>query len=198
VYATLLRGSIDAQTTFGRPLAPEVLKEYYRQGRELGLVLGVRKQDLPETWDAFLTWFDQMMDTKLRVTESARDVLAYFENVPKPKPLRLLSTPLWNLFIWPVAYLARLVTAGTLPPVIRERLDLEWTPGKQRLLNLYALFVRLVFLLIPRPLRYAPALVMAWCNVRIARHRERRRQRREGAPSQRGDTGEADGENRTG
>jgi uncharacterized protein (DUF2236 family) len=143
-------------------------------------MLGIREQDLPGDWNGFLAWFDTTIDTSLRDTESARDVLSHLDHVPKP-PIPLLPTAVWDRLIRPAAYLARLVTTGTLRPDLRDLLDLRWTPGDQRRLDVCTALVRTAFLVVPPPLRYSPALLMAVVNVRISRRRERRRRRREAA-----------------
>jgi uncharacterized protein (DUF2236 family) len=45
------------------------------------------------------------------------------------------------------------LTIGTLPPVIRQRLGLSWTPADERRLRRFVTQVRLVHTLLPPPVR---------------------------------------------
>jgi uncharacterized protein (DUF2236 family) len=172
VYATLIRGSVEAQQFFGPALRREELEEYYHQARELGLLLGIREQDLPPTWAQFLDYFDGVVEQHLQRTEAAEQVLDFLCHVAPPRPLRRVLPPfVWRPLIWPVERLALLVTTGTLPPAVRARLGLAWSPGRQRLLTAYRLLVRLAFAMTPPPLRRAFGVVTGRWNARALRRR---------------------------
>jgi uncharacterized protein (DUF2236 family) len=173
VYATLIRCSIQAQEYFGRPIPLTELEEYYRQARELGLLLGVRVQDLPESWNDFVAYFDGVV-AGLDRTEAAEQVLEFLQHVSPPRPLRrLLPRVVWRPLIWPVERLVLLVTTGTLPPGVRDRLGLKWSPGRQRVLDAYRMFVRAAFAVTPPPLRRAGGVVAGRLNARALRRRAR-------------------------
>ena len=172
VYATLVRGSADAQQYFGRPLPHAELEEYYRGARELGLLLGVREQDLPETWDAFLAYFDDTVDNGLEHTEAADQVVDFLQHIPRPKPLRfVLPHVVWRVLIAPLSWLVMVVTAGTLPASVRERLGLPWSPGRRRALGVYRWWVRLTFAVIPPPFRRVFGVVTGRANTVVLRRR---------------------------
>jgi uncharacterized protein (DUF2236 family) len=182
VFATLVRCSISAQEFFGPPLPADLLEQYYREARELGLLLGVREQDLPDTWPAFLAYFDEVVATTLRRTEAADQVLDFLRHVSPPRPLRrVLPPPVWRPLVWPTERLALLVTAGTLPPSVRERLGLPWSPGRARLLNTYRYAVRAAFALTPPPVRRLGGVVAGRLNTRALRKRADRPALGEGA-----------------
>ena len=176
VFATLVRGSIDAQEFFGPKLPADLLEEYYHQARELGLLLGVREQDLPAGWDAFLRYTDDVIEQHLHRTEAAEQVLEFLQHVSPPRPLRRVLPPfIWRPLIWPTEKLALLVTTGTLPPSLRERLGLRWSPGRQRLLTVYRYLVRAAFAVTPPPLRRAVGVTAGHLNTRALRKRAARR-----------------------
>lgn len=130
VYATLVKGSIDAQQRYGFPFESDVLDEYYREARELGMLLGVRPQDLPEDWSGFEKYCATMIETKLVATESARDVLAFLGNLPRPF---FVPKVLWRAATWPIAWFIRFITVATLPTNVRTKLELTWTDGQEDL-----------------------------------------------------------------
>jgi uncharacterized protein (DUF2236 family) len=175
VYATLIRASVQAQEFFGPPIPAAELAEYYQQARELGLMLGVREVDLPDTWDGFLGYFDRVLAEQLERTEAAEQVLDFLGHVSPPRPLRrMLPNMVWRPIIKPVEWLSMLVTTGSLPPLVRERLGLRWSPGRQRILTVYRYLTRAVFAVIPRPLRYAGGVLTARLNTRRLRKRAQR------------------------
>lgn len=175
VYATLIKSSIDAQQYFGRPIPRVDLDELYHQARELGLLLGIRAQDLPSTWDGFVAYVDTMIDEQLQRTEGAEQVIDFLRHITRPRPLRfLVPTVLWRVLIAPVSWLALLVTAGTLPPGLRDRLGLPWSPGRQRLLGAFRGAVRAGYLLTPPRLRYLPAVWLGRFQTRRLREQARR------------------------
>lgn len=159
VHATLVHAPVDAQRVFGRGMPAEDVERYYQEMRDVGRVWGIRAQHLPEDWNAFTAYYDGMVQTRLEDNQSVRDVL---EELRRPaKPLRWLPGALW----WPVAALtaryARLVTVGTLPNVLRDRLGLDWSGRDERALRRFARLVRVLVALVPPPLRNIGSLALA-------------------------------------
>lgn len=170
VFATLVKGSVDAQQYFGRPIPPGDLYLLYTQARELGLLLGIREQDLPDNWEEFLVYFDDMVDNQLERTEAADQVLDFLRHVTRPKPLRfVIPNVVWRALIWPLSYLSLTVTTATLPPVLVERLGLTMSPMQRGVLAVFRTMVRTGYALTPPRLRYAPAVVLGRVNTRRLR-----------------------------
>ncbi|SME89856.1 oxygenase MpaB family protein [Streptomyces sp. Amel2xC10] len=159
VHATLVKGPVDALTVFGKGMPADELEEYYRGMRDVGRVWGLKERHLPPDWPSFLAYYDDMVAHRLEYNASVRDVLA--ELAHPAKPFRRLPDPLWNPVARLVAHYALLVTVGTLPPVLRERLHLSWSPRQERALRRFARAVRVVTALVPPPLRLTLALVLA-------------------------------------
>lgn len=163
VYATLLKGSLDAQQRFGREFLEERLEAYYREGRELGMLLGVRERDLPDSYEAFERYFDETVRTKLRDTASARDVLAFLRRFPKPP---LVPELLWTLGTLPLVWGVWVVTVGTLPPHVRSLLGLRLTSLERALLRWGTLLLQIAFAIIPWPLCYQGTRLLGVLNGR--------------------------------
>ncbi|MDB1088304.1 oxygenase MpaB family protein [Streptomyces sp. ACA25] len=161
VHATLVKGPVDAQRLFGRGLRPEVVEEYYREMRDVGRVWGLREHHLPPDWASFCAYYDTMVAERLEDNASVRDLLEELAHPAKP-PLRLLPGPVWRPCAALAARYTRLVTVGTLPPVLRERLGLAWSPREERALRRFARLVRGVMLLVPPPARNGISLAVAY------------------------------------
>jgi uncharacterized protein (DUF2236 family) len=141
VHATLVRGAVDAARVFGDGIPPAELPEYYDDMRGWGRLLGLRDHQLPADIAAFDEYYDTMVRERLEDNQAVRDVLASIERPAKPR------TPMVPEFAWaPIArYLsdrAYLVTVGTLPPVLRDRLGLTWSDRQNRRLHRFARHVR--------------------------------------------------------
>ncbi|WP_229916475.1 oxygenase MpaB family protein [Streptomyces fructofermentans] len=165
VHATLVKGPVDAQRLFCRGMTQGEVEEYYREMRDVGRVWGLKDRHLPPDWAAFSAYYDDMVDNRLEDNRSVRDVLD--ELTHPAKPFRRLPGPLWRPFAAVAAHYALLVTVGTLPPRLRERLGLGWDPGRERSLRRFALAVRVLMTLVPPPLRIGVSLGIAhWATHR--------------------------------
>lgn len=160
VFATLVKGSIDAQQYFGRKLSPQRREEIWQQARELAAVLGIRDKDLPDTWSGFEAYFADMQRHQLRRTQSADDVLAFIRDVKPPAPLRWVPMLLWRPLMWLPSRLALTVTAGTLPPELRDELELPWSRGRAAVLATLRFVLRAVNLVVPQRARILPSVLI--------------------------------------
>ncbi len=159
VHATLVKGPVDAQRLFGRGIPEEELEEYYRGMRDVGRVWGLKDHHLPPDWPSFVEYYDEMVSRHLEHNRSVQDVL---DELARPaKPFRRLPGPLWRPFARVAAHYALLVTVGTLPPELRERLHLSWSGRQERALRRFARLVRLLTALVPPPLRIGVSLALA-------------------------------------
>lgn len=159
VHATLVRAPVQAQSLFGPGMTAQECELYYQEMRGVGRVWGIKPQHLPEDWDSFVEYYDDMVENRLELNSSVDDVMA---ELSKPaKPFHWLPTMLW----WPLAALAarcaRLVTVGTLPEGLRSRLELSWSRSDERALDRFAGLVRILAALVPPPLRIVGSLAIA-------------------------------------
>jgi uncharacterized protein (DUF2236 family) len=124
VHATLLDTYVRAQAHFGTPMTPADIPRFYTEYRGLGRLIGVREQDLPETWPEFCTYFRRTARTKLVRTESFERVLATIDHVDAP-PARLGTVVAGDQA--PIRRAVWLAVIGLLEPAVRRRLGLRWT-----------------------------------------------------------------------
>lgn len=132
VHATLAESIVRAQRLFcSPPLDPAELEDFWTEWRRMGRLIGVRYDDLPETWPELVEYFDRMVEDELEDTEAAQDVLASLLD-PAAPPLPWMRDGLWRVVRWPSIKAGSLATLGMLPPVLRERLRVEWGLGDER------------------------------------------------------------------
>ncbi|MET0237524.1 MAG: oxygenase MpaB family protein [Kibdelosporangium sp.] len=165
VHATLFEGTLRLHATFAKPLTPATQRRLYQEWRELGVTLGLKPHQMPEDLPAFFDYFDDMVAHHLEDNETVRAVLA---SVTARRPVR---PPGWPKAAWlavgPISSgVLRTATVGTLPPVFRDRLDLQWTENDRRKLATLRFAVRNGMPLVPEKLRYHP---MALAAKRAAR-----------------------------
>ncbi|KUJ70754.1 hypothetical protein ACZ90_00085 [Streptomyces albus subsp. albus] len=154
VHATLVQGAVDAHQRFGTPLSAETVEDYYREMRDLGRLWGLADRDLPPDWAAFRAYYTAMVEHRLEPTPAVRRVLRMLRHPARPR-VRWLPAPLWRPVAEPLGRGTLLVTTGMLPPELRRRLGLAWTPRQERALRRFALLVRSVLAVVPPPLRTA-------------------------------------------
>jgi uncharacterized protein (DUF2236 family) len=149
VHATLLDTSLLVYDRYVRPLSELERALYYEQMKPVGETYGIPRASQPSDWAAFRDYFDGMIESGLRVTETTRDVTDSVLNPELPLPARLAARP--------AVEAVRLLTVGTLPASLRENLGLEWGPLRERLLAASQGTIRRILRLTPGPLRQFPA-----------------------------------------
>jgi uncharacterized protein (DUF2236 family) len=149
VQATLLDTSLLIYDAYVHRLDDDERAAYYEEMKPVGEAYGIPRQRMPGDWDAFRDYFDEMVESGLRVTETTREVANSVLNPELPLPARLPARPAVEAH--------RLLTVGTLPERVREPLGLEWGPLRQRLLGASQGTIRRLLPLAPAPLRQFPA-----------------------------------------
>jgi uncharacterized protein (DUF2236 family) len=172
VHATLVRGVIDAQRIFGDGIPADLLPGFYEDMLGVGRLLGLREQDLPSDLAAFDAHYDTVVRDVLEYNDAVRDVLVSIREPARPGT-RFVPALLWRPVARFVGDRAYLVTVGTLPVVLRDRLGLTWSPQQERRLRRFARNVRRGMSLLMPPLFAAIRLValLRSARSRLARFR---------------------------
>ncbi|WP_194432726.1 oxygenase MpaB family protein, partial [Streptomyces alkaliphilus] len=171
VHATLVMGPLDTMALFGAPVTGDRLETYHRELRGVGRMWGIAEHRLPPDPAAFNARYAEIVTGELGDNRAVREVLDALSHPAPPVPR--IPAALWGLLTRPVTRRLTLVTVGTLPPELRERLGLSWTPRDERDLRRFAHRVRL--LVEPLPVRFRvflPPLLL-----RLAAHRRARAER---------------------
>jgi uncharacterized protein (DUF2236 family) len=151
VHATLADAIVGGHERFGRPFTPADRERFWGEWRAVGRLLGVRDRDLPGDWAAFRAYEDALIAERLEHTAAVDDVLAALR---RPAAPRVVGRPLGHVLA--------LVTAGMLPPVLRDRFGLGWTRGQDLELRALGRTLRSTTPVLPRAVRVSgPAYLRA-------------------------------------
>jgi len=121
VWATLADTAWLLYERFVEPLDPDAREAYYAEHRVLAVLVGVDPALVPSDWSAFRAYFDGMVEGDvLAVTPLARDIAATVLDPPTDAG---------------TARLARSITAGLLPPRLREAFGLAWDDAREQRLE---------------------------------------------------------------
>ena len=145
VHATLVVTGLDTYHRFVRPLGPEARARYYEEARAFGAVFGADDRVMPRTYPGFVGYFRDMVEGPALV--AGREALRLSREILRP-PLPLPMAP--------AGPLNRLITAGLLPPRIREAFGLRWTAREASAFRALASGSRWMLPLVPPSLRYWP------------------------------------------
>jgi uncharacterized protein (DUF2236 family) len=109
-----------------------------------------------------------MVDDVLVDTEAAQDVLVSLTD-PTAPPLPWMRDGLWKVMSWPSSVAGSLGTLGLLPPVLRERLGVDWDERKERRFQRIARISRASRPLMPPQARNFGPHYLKWRRKQIAR-----------------------------
>lgn len=129
---------------------------FYAEIVQLARNLHVAEKEIPPTYDAYLKYFDDMVEHTLVAHRTAYEFLAGTRRIPPPPALPRLFRPLWRVAMDVPGRLQHFVTVGTLPEKAREILGLTWTSRDERRLRMLGRVVGLGVPLLPERLRYFP------------------------------------------
>ncbi len=148
VAATLYAGGVRVyELTFGA-LDTSTKDEVYTQSAVFATALGCPEERWPATRADFESYWAHMVAT-LEVGETARQLT------------RELFAPA-NPLIRPLARMQRFLSAGLLPPRLRDQLGLEWGPRQQRRFDRLFAAVRAVYPRLPVAVRTLPKTAYLW------------------------------------
>lgn len=154
VWATLVDTAVHVYELAVGPLSPEEREQYMLESRGLAQAVGVPIEMCPNTWAHFVDYFDGVVANDLEITRGAEAVALGVLAPPLPLGLGLAaSLPL------------RCVTAGLLPPTVREAYGLEWSGFDDYRFNAFFAAARALSMLTPATLRRMPMKL----NLRLAK-----------------------------
>ena len=144
VHATLVDSALVTYERFVQRLSPGDREQFYQESKLLGELLRIPRSRFPDRLADFKTYVQGMIDGgPVRVGEQAR---ALGRLVLRPR-LRLLPGPAMIPF--------EIVTAGLLPPALREQYGLPWGAAQQRAF-------RVAVAAVPKVVRLTPPVLRVW------------------------------------
>jgi uncharacterized protein (DUF2236 family) len=148
VHATLVDTALRVHRRFLGGLQDEDAERYYQDAIQLGELIGVPRAVQPPDLAAFRGYVRRMVGS-LTVTDVARDLAREVLHPRVPWP----AVPV----VEPLALLGRQLTAGLLPPPLRQAYRLSWDPGREAVLSTASLAARTVLSRVPAGLRRVAA-----------------------------------------
>jgi uncharacterized protein (DUF2236 family) len=145
VLATLIDTTLVMHDLLLPPLEEDAADDYYDQLQIVGRLLGIPPGAMPNSLAALHLYVHDRVQT-LEISPVAR---ALAQEIFDPWSL---AAPL----IWPL----RQLTAGLLPPRLRESFGFSWGPGRDRVLGATADALRTVLPVLPASLRRTPRFLM--------------------------------------
>ncbi len=141
VHATLMQTALLAQDLVLPPLSPTERERYHAEARIFAGLFGISPASLPPRWADFAGYIDAMLasDT-LVVSAAARDVARQIFSGAGT----WLRLPQWY----------RAVTAGLLPPRLREPFGFAYGEAEQRVAERALVWIRRAYPLLPPSLRF--------------------------------------------
>lgn len=152
-----------------RTLSPAEKATLYREWRQVGLVLGIKDAQLPDSVEEVSGYVDEMVRTRLEHTPTCDTVLKALElrRVDPPNPL--VPRQVWRA----VKPLGRSVlhdaTVGLLPPELRHKLGHTWTARDEARLNRTLTAVRIASRAVPERALHYPRGYHAMQRARAVR-----------------------------
>ena len=144
VHATLVDSALVTYETFVKPLPDREREDFFQESKLLGEILGIPREHFPRTHREFSEYLGTMMsEGPVRADSRAIDLA------------RLVTRPRLRLLPGPTMFPFEVVTAGLLPPALREQYRLPWGPAQQRVF-------RLMVIVLPRLVAVTPPVLRVW------------------------------------
>ena len=145
VHATLADTSLVTYETFVKPLSSTEREDLHQEFKRFGELLGIPHERFPRSHRDFAAYMEEMMSSgPVRVEATARELARH---VLRPK-LRLLPGAAMVPF--------EIVTAGLLPPILRDQYGLPWGAPQRRAFRVAVGGLRRIVSLTPPLLRVWP------------------------------------------
>lgn len=153
VWATLIETTVQVHELWVR-LLPERDKDgLVRDSIRFAALFGIPKREVPSDWAALRRYVDDMFDSAvLTVCRPALEMSRFLLRSPRPV--------LAPLYAW-----LRAVTAGLLPPRLRDAFELPLRAPERAVFAATGLAVRPLYRFAPRALRWVPAYLDAQHRV---------------------------------
>jgi len=167
VHATLLETYVKGHAHFGRPMSRSEVDAFYGEYRGLGRLIGVRENDLPQTWDGFREYFTAMCRDNLERTDSVDRVLRSVSKAARP-PLPIPSA-IWRAARVPAGKALWLGGIGMMEADLRERLGISWRRRDETAFRSMGRISRGLEPLLPQALKVTGPAQLRWREREIAR-----------------------------
>ena len=168
VHATLAEAIVRGHHVFGTELTKAEKEEFWQEWLSMGLRMGVRPGDLPDTWNGFVAYRDDMIDNVLGPNDVTDAVQSKAASATGGSPFPWLPSKVWGLAGKPLGKYGAFLAHGTMGAKLRHKFDIEWTPRQQFLFARIAAGHRVVRPVMPKSMRHAGPLALKLRSREIA------------------------------
>jgi uncharacterized protein (DUF2236 family) len=153
VHTVFFDTAVTMHELFGTPLSRSDQARLFGEWRQGGELLGLRREDMPESVDAYWAYYNDMIETKLEYNAVTRHIL--HSPAPRLGAMERIPEGVWERLMTPVGTASRRVTLGALPPRYREKISSHepWTAEDERWLQRFRAAVKTVVPRLPLRLR---------------------------------------------
>ncbi|MGH9391041.1 MAG: oxygenase MpaB family protein [Vicinamibacteria bacterium] len=145
VYATLFDTALLVYERFVAPFDEKTRFAYYEESKIGARLFGIPEAFIPRTYGDFRDYFDAMIEgDTLTVGAEGREIAESILHPPLPIGLRH------------AVRLTALISVGLLPPPLRRRYGLTWSPRRERAIGALAASTRSILPILPDLLRSLP------------------------------------------
>ena len=163
-HATFVEDIITGRELTGFPLSETDKQALYLESIDWYRLFGVSMRPVPPDYDAFQEYWEHMINDVLEDARPIREGFRMHRTAPPPSLPKLperanralgayvlkpvLQAPAMRATLW--------LTKGALPPVIRERLCLDWTTTDELRYRAHRKAVHALLVALPDELQYIP------------------------------------------
>lgn len=163
-HATFVEDIVTGRELTGFPLSETDKRALYLESIDWYRLYGVSMRPVPPDWDAFQEYWEHMVTHVLEASRPVRAGFRMHRTAPAPKSIRLseranavvgpyllkplVQTPLIKFMLW--------LTVGALPPVLRDRLGLDWTRSDELRYRAHLKAVHALLLAMPDEWQFLP------------------------------------------
>ena len=158
VQVTLIKTSVEAYSRWVGPLTADERERFWQEARTVGVRLGIRLSESPESWPALVAYWNEMLadDGPIHPTSTARELSPMILRPPLP----LLPTPVVELLGMPGLAL--------LPPRLRDEFGIAWSATDEAVAKGLSTAVRAWASAVPGPARWMPQARAAYRRITAA------------------------------
>lgn len=162
VHLTLFHAIDRSRTLYATPLTADERARFYEEWKIVGDLLGVRRNQVPETVRDFDAYLERMIATRLEDNDVVRHLLGPgMRKVQRPPFLSFVSVRTWNTIYAPIGRIMQLATVGGLHPALREKLGIPWSADDERRFTRMRFVVKNLTRALPPKLRMSPLALRA-------------------------------------
>ncbi|WP_155349131.1 oxygenase MpaB family protein [Acrocarpospora pleiomorpha] len=151
---------------YSRRLKVDDESRLYSEWRYAGAQIGIRPSSMPTTLSQFEEYVQEMIVARLDNNDASRSLLHAFTFGEVERPWKFLPHSLWPVGRHIARQVLKTGAIGSLPALLREKLNIDWTQQDERLLLRLKLAIRTIDHYTPSKLLHDQ---MAYAAVRASR-----------------------------